>query len=199
MDTAGLTDDSKLKFRDPDIEKARALIKEADPKVTTFPYLVRGGSNHGQIAQVVKQQLALIGLNAELETVDGGVWAKRVWGTRPESDMIMTNSAYTGFAHPLVTAHWWAPDLSRFTAGYVPENADYTAALNDATTAASGDDVVPSLQRLYEIYNEQAIKIPLCVNTETIAWRSDRVDMTPSGKQAQNDIINGVENYKMKV
>ena len=195
----GLTDDSKLKFRDPDVERAKALIAEADPKVTSFPYLVRGGSNHGQIAQVVKQQLALIGLDAQLETVDGGVWAKRVWGTRPESDMIMTNSAYTGFAHPLVTAHWWAPDLSRFTGGYVPENPDYTAALNDATTAAADSDVVPSLQRLYEIYNEQAIKIPLCVNTETIAWRSDRVDMTPSNKQAQNDIINGVENYKMKV
>jgi len=71
--------------------------------------------------------------------------------------------------------------------------------LNKATTAASGDAVAPALQELYQIFNEQAVKIPLCVNTETIAWRSDRVDMTPSSKQAQNDIINGVETYKMKV
>ncbi len=193
-----LTDDSKLKFRDRDLERAKELIKQAKPSRTTFPYLVRAGSNHAAIAQIIKQSLAEIGLNAELEAVDGGVWAKRVWGTNP-SDMVMTNSAYTGFAHPLITAHWWAPDLSRFTKGYVPENADYTAALNKATTAASGDAIVPSLQTLYEILNEQCVKIPLCVNTETIAWRSDRVAMTPSKKQAQNDILNGVENYEMKV
>jgi len=88
----GLTDDSKLKFRDPDIEAAKALIAEAKPDVTSFPYLVRGGSNHAAVAQVIKQQLSLIGLDAQLEAVDGGVWAKRVWGTDP-SDMIMTNSA----------------------------------------------------------------------------------------------------------
>lgn len=194
----GLTDDSKLKFQKQDIEAARALMAEAKPERTNIKYLVRAGSNHSAIAQIIKQSLDKIGINAELESVDGGVWAKRVWGTRP-SDMDMTNSGYTGFAHPLMTAHWWAPDLAGFTKGYVPVNKDYTAALNDATTATSGDAITPALQKLYEILNEQAVKIPLTVNNETIAWRSDRVDMTPSKKESQNDIISGVENYQMKI
>lgn len=113
--------------------------------------------------------------------------------------MDITSSAYTGFAHPLVTAHWWAPDLSGFTKGYVPVNPAYTAALNKATVEASGDaEVNTALQDLYQIMNEDAVKIPINVNTETIAWRNDKVDMIPSSKQAQNDVLAGVETWSIK-
>ena len=195
----GLTDDSKLTIRAQDLEKAKALVADAAPEKTTVKYLVRGGGAlHQNIAQVVAQNLKEIGITCELETVDGGVWAKRVWGTNP-SDMDLTSSQYTGFAHPLVTAHWWAPELSGFTKGYVPVNPAYTAALNKATVEADGaDEVNAALQELYQIMNEEAVKIPLSVSTETIAWRSDKVDMTPSAKQSQNDVLSGIENWSLK-
>ena len=46
--------------------------------------------------------------------------------------------------------------------------------------------------------NEEAVKIPINVNTETLAWRNDKVDMTPSAKQAQNDVLAGVETWSLK-
>jgi peptide/nickel transport system substrate-binding protein len=194
----GLTDDSKLALRDRDLERARALMAEAAPARTSLRYLIRAGSINEQVAQVLKQNLAEIGLDCQLETVDGGVWAKRVWGSSP-SDMDLTNSSYTGFAHPLVTAHWWAPELSQFTAGYVPENPAYTAALNVATMEAVGDEAVnAALQTLYGIINEEAVKIPLCQMTDTIAWRADRVDMVPSTFETQNDVMNGIEAWSVK-
>ncbi|MFZ1814395.1 MAG: ABC transporter substrate-binding protein [Rhizobiaceae bacterium] len=193
----GFTDDSKLMFREPDVEKAKALMAEAKPARTTVKYLVRAGGVHEAVAQVMSQALAEIGITCELETVDGGVWAKRVWATNP-SEMDITSSAYSGFPHPLITAHWWAPDLSGFTKGYVPVNETYTAALNEAVTKASGDGVNVALQTLYEMLNEQCVKIPINVNSETIAWRSDRVNMTPSARQSQNDVLAGVETWEMK-
>lgn len=195
----GLTDDSKLAIRARDLDKAKALMAEASPARTTVKYLVRGGTAvHQNVAQVVAKNLAEIGITCELETVDGGVWAKRVWGTDP-SEMDITSSAYTGFAHPLVTAHWWAPEVAGFTKGYAPVNPAYTAALNKATVEASGEaDVNAALQDLYQIMNEEAVKIPINVNTETIAWRNDKVDMMPSAKQSQNDVLAGVETWSMK-
>ena len=194
----GLTDDSKLPLREQDIEKAKALIAEAKLPSNKIKVLVREGDTLSAVAQVVKQSAKKIGLELDLEVVDGGVWSKRTWGTRP-SDMTMVVSRYTGFAHPLITAHWWAPEMAGFTKGYVPENKAYSAALNNAVTKASGDDVDGSLQALYEILNEEAVKIPLCTDIDTIAWRSDRVTMSPSKKQAQNDIISGVETFEMKI
>ncbi len=194
----GLTDDSKLPLKDQNIEKAKALLAEADLKSMDIPVLVREGDTLLALAQVVKQACSQIGLNLNLEVVDGGIWAKRTWGTRPVADMTMVVSRYTGFAHPLVTAHWWAPEMAGFTAGYVPKNEEYSAALNKAVTESTGDDILPSLQKLYEILNDEAVKIPLCTDIDTIAWRSDRVTMSPSKKQAQNDILSGVETFEVK-
>lgn len=194
----GLTDDSKLPIREPDIEKAKAMIEAANLPTNKIKVLVREGDTLSAVAQVLKQSAAKIGLDLELEVVDGGVWAKRTWGTNP-SDMQMVVSRYTGFAHPLIiTAHWWAPEMSRFTKGYVPENPEYSAALNKAVLESTGDEITPSLQKAYEILNEEAVKVPLCTDIDTIAWRSDRVTMSPSREQAQNDILSGVETFEMK-
>ncbi|MDE0940648.1 MAG: ABC transporter substrate-binding protein, partial [Pirellulales bacterium] len=195
----GLTDDTKLPLYERNVEKAKALMAEAKPARTTLNMLVRGGNSVNEaVAQVIKQNLAEIGLDCQLESVDGGVWAKRVWGTRPVSDFDLTNSNYTGFSHPLITAHWWAPDLSGFTKGYVPVNETYTAALNKAVLGGGDEAAVnASLQELYGMLNEEAVKIPLCVVTDTIAWRSDRVNMTPSKKEEQNDVFSGVETWEM--
>lgn len=192
----GVGDDSALPLVGPDLDRARALVREAGAEGRSFNLLYANTDVTSAMAQLLAQQLAAIGLNAELEGAEPGVWLGRTWGSNP-SDLDMTVTYYAGFGNPLITAHWWAPELAGFTAGHVAADPAYTEALNTAIFS-SGEAAVAALQALYVRLNENANKIPLCVRSETVAWRTDRADMAPSVFQTQEDILAGVEAFARK-
>lgn len=192
-----LGDDSKLPLYARDVEKAKALIAEAKPAKTKVNLIYAGGDLDANVSQVIKQQLAEIGLDVQLEGLEEGVWLSRTWTGKP-SEFDLNVTYFSGFSHPLITAHWWAPELAGFDAGHVAVDPAYTELLNKALFAASDADYDATMLALYARINEQANLIPLCSRTETVAWRSDRVNMTPSTMQAQEDVLAGVENFTLK-
>lgn len=185
-------DDSKLPLPGKDLDRARALVKEAGAEGKSFALSYPNSDVNAAFAQIIKQQLSEIGLTANLEGLEQGVWAGRVWGSNP-SQFDMTLTYFAGFANPMITAHWWAPEIAGFTAGYVPQDPTYTDALN---AAVLGNDE-EALQVLYNRMNEQAAMIPLCVRSETVAWRTDKVKASPSAFQTQEDLMAGIEAFEV--
>lgn len=193
----GMADDSLLPLAGRDLERARALMAEAKPARTTFELVYPGTDVYAAMAQIVAQNLAEIGLQATLVGVEEGVWVKRTWGARP-AEMDATVLYYSGFAHPLITAHWWAPDMAGFTAGYQAPNETYSETLIKALLGSSGAEAQAALQQVYVMINEQANQIPFAMREEIIAWRSDKVEMAPSRLQTQADILAGIETFAKK-
>jgi len=191
-----LGDDSTLPLYARDIDKAKALIAEAAPARTSVNLIYAGGDLDANVSQVIKQQLSEIGLDVQLEGLEEGVWLSRTWTGQP-SEFDLNVTYFSGFSHPLITAHWWAPELAGFDAGHVAVDPAYTELLNKALFATSDADYDAAMLALYARINEQANLIPLCSRTETVAWRSDRVNMTPSAMQAQEDVLAGVENFTL--
>jgi peptide/nickel transport system substrate-binding protein len=199
-ETTGFTQfglkDADLPFTHPDIARAKALIAEAKPAKTSFDLVVAASNLNSQMAEVIKQQLVQIGLQANIQVVEEGVWAKRTWGSNP-TELDATITYYAGFNNPLITMHWWAPELAGFTAGHVAPDADYTAAVNAALVARPGDEA-ERLQKLAHMINEAANKIPLVTRDVTVAVRTDKVSAQISTFESQENILSGVENFEVK-
>lgn len=193
----GLLDDSKLEIQSRDIKKAKALIAEAKPATMKTSILYGTELESSSLAaQIIKQNLEEIGFEVKLEGVDQGTWVKRVWGSRP-SQFDITPSYFSGFAHPLFTAHWYAPDLAGFTAGYLPVDKDYTALLNEALFAETDQEMMTALQKAYEFINSQCLVIPTFSRVETIAWRTDKISANPSKMQGQNNVMANAETFQV--
>lgn len=191
-------DDTALPLYARDLDKAKALIAEAAPaRMQVNMIYGSNGELDGNIAQVVKSQLAEIGFDVQLEGLEEGVWLSRTWTGEP-SQFDLNVTWFSGFAHPLVTAHWWAPELAGFTAGHVAADADYTAALNEALFAADEPTYQAAIAKLYARMNELANLIPIASRGETVAYRADMVMPTISALQNQEDIMQGIETYEIK-
>lgn len=193
----GVGDDTTLANYTRDLDKAKALMAEAAPARTQVKMIYVQGDLDASISQVVKQQLAEIGLDVQLEGLEEGVWLSRTWTGAP-SEFDLNVTWFSGFSHPLITAHWWASELAGFTAGHVAADEAYTAALNEALFAVDDAAYQAGMVKLYARMNELANMIPLASRSETVAYRADMVTMAPSTLQAQEDVLQGVEAFELK-
>jgi len=81
---------SKIPFASPDIAKAKALLAQAGyPNGFTFKIVTANSYEGGlSVAQVIQSQLKKIGVNAELEVVEWGIyidrWVKRTFDAMVE-------------------------------------------------------------------------------------------------------------------
>ncbi|MCC6006718.1 MAG: hypothetical protein JJU40_03475, partial [Rhodobacteraceae bacterium] len=129
-------------------------------------------------------------------SLEFGVWLRRTWRAHP-ADFEMTLAYYAGFGTPLITAHWWASEHAPFTRGHVAPDPVYSELLEQAMFS-SGETQTTAFRALAARMNETANKIPLCLRSETVAWRDDLVDMTPSQLQSQENVMAGIETFELR-
>jgi len=69
-------DVNRLQFYKRDIEKAKALLKESGVGPIKFKLAIGPTTAYSVIAQVIKDNVAEIGLDAEISVSDEGSWIK---------------------------------------------------------------------------------------------------------------------------
>jgi peptide/nickel transport system substrate-binding protein len=84
---------------EPDIERARELIREAGAEGAKVTAFTNNDENRPEIGQYLADMLNEIGLDAELETVDGGVYFATIGNEKTEAQVGFLNW-YQDFPHP---------------------------------------------------------------------------------------------------
>lgn len=139
---------------DLNIEKAKELLKEAGYE-NGFKTTITVPSNyqiHVDTAQVIIQQLAKVGIDAEIELVEWGVWLERVYRGREHE---MTVIAFTGFLDPYkVLKKYRSTDAANFVNF---ENAEFDDIFNKVTTELDDAERARLYKRSQVILNDEAV------------------------------------------
>jgi peptide/nickel transport system substrate-binding protein len=84
---------------EPDIERARQLIEDAGAAGASVTAYTNNDENRPEIGQYLTDMLNEIGLDAELETVDGGVYFQTIGNEKTEAQVGFLNW-FQDFPHP---------------------------------------------------------------------------------------------------
>lgn len=191
----GKCDTSKIGFFQRDLERAKQLLTEAGAEGTRFELLVRNVQADIQMAQVIKQNVAEIGLDATIAVLDEGIWVKRVWIDNPSVFQAMI-AWYAGYSDPAMVPLWWNPKLAGFTAGHVPDDPHMNEMVGRALMLARDDPARgDALQELCSGIDEAALEIPLVTRQDTLAYRKDRIAGRFKNLQGYANTVWGITGY----
>lgn len=179
-----------------DLDRAKELVAEAGAEGKSFELLVRNIPADVQMAQVIKQGVSEIGLDASISVVDEGIWVKRAWVDNPSQFEAMI-SWYVGYADPAISTLWWNPVLAGFTAGHVKAEPEIDR-LIDAAYQTVGGERAAILQRLCAAIDESANMIPLVTRQDTIAVRTGRVTGLTKQTEGYVHTLRGIEKAELK-
>lgn len=178
------------------VDRAKALVAEAGAGGKAFELLVRNIPADIQMAQVIKQGVAEIGLVANIAVVDEGIWVKRAWVDNPSEFQAMI-SWYAGYADPAISTLWWNPGLAGFTAGHVKDDP-HIDQLIDKAYQTSGDGRASVLQELCAAIDSSANVIPLVTRQDTIAFRTGRIEGLTKQVEGYVHTLRGIERADVK-
>lgn len=178
-----------------DVERAKTLVEQAGAAGLSFELLVRNIAADIQMAQVIQQNVAEIGLTANIAVIDEGIWVRRAWVDNP-SDFEATIGWYAGYADPALVTLWWDPEIAGFTAGHVTKDEALNALIQQGLTTA-GDERKAVLQQLCNHIDETANVIPLVTRRDTIAYRTDRLEADLNYVEGYVHTLRGIETYKL--
>ncbi|EAQ43974.1 ABC transport protein, solute binding component [Roseobacter sp. MED193] len=188
-------DTSKLPLFGQDLDRARQLLAESGNEDLSFELLVRNIPADIQMAQVIAQGVAKIGLTANIAVVDEGIWVQRAWIDNPSKFEAMI-TWYAGYADPAISTLWWNPGVAGFTAGHVENNDDINAAI-DAAYQTGGEARGAVLQNLCAKIDESANVIPLVTRQDTIAYRSDKLKAKLAHLEGYVHTLRNVETFEL--
>jgi peptide/nickel transport system substrate-binding protein len=187
-------DTSKLPVWNRNIDQAKALLKESGAEGIEFELLVRSLPADIQMAQVIKQGVAEIGLTANISVVDEGTWVKRAWVDNPSQFEAMV-TWYAGYSDPVMSTLWYNPEKAGFTAGHMPMVPELNKLMDDGFSQPNGPERDKTLQALCAKIDELAVKVPLVTRQDTVAYRSDKITAKLVHLEGYVNTLRGVEEY----
>jgi peptide/nickel transport system substrate-binding protein len=166
---------ARLQVYKRNVDKAKALLKEAGATGLAFEIVTGGEPAYQAICQVMQENLAQAGFNVKIVTVDEGTFVKRVWISNP-GDFAASMLWYAGYSDPAMMPLWFIPKVAGFTAGYQGEDQALIKAIESLRGLAANDPARPdAVQDVCDRIHTQANQIPVITRVETMAYRKDLV------------------------
>lgn len=159
----------------PNLSKASALMKAAGvSSLTTNLYIAPGTGAVAapEIAQVVKADLAKIGITVNIVTQEVATWASTVF-TKP--DFSMAINWFAGGGDASVRPNYWNPNVAGFDKGFLADDPTLDALLTKANGLSAGKQRTAVFQTICHRVATDANMIPLVTKPVVVAYRSDRV------------------------
>ncbi|MGI0520885.1 ABC transporter substrate-binding protein [Microbacterium maritypicum] len=158
------------------IEDARKLIDSSGFDDISLTLLVDTGEPVlGQMAQLVQQQLAEIGVTVVIEQYDTATYNARVFSERP-GDFDLSIGWFAGYGDPSMVTRWWNPEIAGFNAGYIGSHDDLNQLIAKGAAESDPGKRADILADLCATADEYAEIIPLVhrpsllgVNTATFS------------------------------
>lgn len=178
-----------------DIEGAKKLLTDAGALGISVRILATTGDGaNAALAQVLQQQLNAAGFKASIEQPESGVFLEKVFGKNPDFDLSI--SWYGGGADAGGVLPLWNPTKSQFNARFVIDHPDLNAAI--ASANSTSDARAAKLQVACDMIATEANVIPLATRNQTVAYNSDRIEVSLPSLSTNADPFGAISNYVVK-
>lgn len=184
--------------REERLEKARALLREADMEGVEVGVI--GSSTlsiYPLIAQVIQSNLNEAGFDAEVEKIPAADWYDRVFVE--ETDFDLAVSWYAGYSDPAMVLYWWTPEgAAGWADGYTVFDDELTATIEEIRQSPKGADRRDAMQRACTLINENANVLALVGKPDYIAYREDLIDARFGTKEGNFNMLKYADEFSRK-
>jgi peptide/nickel transport system substrate-binding protein len=159
----------------PDVAKAKSLMAAAGVKsIDTTLYIApnTGAFAAPQIAQVVKENLAAIGIDANIQTVDTPTWVDIAF---TKSTFSMTVNWWTGFGDPTLRPSSWNPNVAGYVKGFMKDDPTLDSLITRSSAMPRGAARTALFQQMCQRIANNANVVPLVSKDLPVVYRSDRI------------------------
>ena len=125
-----------------------------------------------QIAQVMQQNLAEIGVTVDIQQVDYATYSDLVYGDPAGFDLAL--SWFAGYADPAMVTTWWNPEVAGFSTVFMTGSDELNSLISEGYTTEPGADRADVFESLCTLADEQSEMIPLVLRPSTIAGTPPR-------------------------
>lgn len=178
-------------------DQAKAVIEKSDLSGTTLDLIVYTAEPvMAQIAQLVQQQLAEIGVTVKIEQFDTATYNERVFTAQP-GDFDLTIGWFAGYADPSMVTKWWNPEQAFFNVGFTGVHDDLNALIAAGAQEADPEaraDVLAELCAKADSYSEI---VPLVHRPSIIGYSTDAVSPTIQTNEGYGDMLRNLTDYRL--
>ncbi len=179
------------------VEDATAAIEKAGIADDTFNILVYTSEPVlGQMAQLIQQQLAEVGVTTEIEQFDSATYDSRVFVEQP-GDFDLALGWFAGYIDPSMVTKWWNPEQAFFNVGFTGVHED----LNELITAGASEsdpdaraEIFTDLCASVDQYSEM---VPLVHRPSLVGFAKDVVSPTIQANEGYGNIVRNITEYHL--
>lgn len=160
------------------IEDAKKLIENSGFDNITLSLLVYTSEPVlGQMAQIVQQQLAEIGVTVKIEQYDSATYNARVFAAQP-ADFDLSIGWFAGYGDPSMVTRWWNPEVAGFNVGFTGVHDDLNALIADGAAETDADKRAAILTDLCNTADEYSEIVPLVHRPSLIGFDTSAISPT---------------------
>lgn len=179
------------------IEDAKAIIEEKGAGDVTLDLIVYTAEPvMAQIAQLVQQQLAEIGVTVEIEQFDTATYDSRVFVAQP-GDFDMTVGWYAGYTDPSMVTKWWNPEQAFFNVGFTGVHDDLNALIAEGASETDPDARAEVLTELCASADEYSEMVSLVHRPSVIGFDTAVVSPTIQSNEGYGNFLRNITEYRM--
>lgn len=179
------------------IDDAKQIIEQSGAGDTKLSLLVYTSEPvMGQIAQLVQQQLAEIGVTVEIEQYDTATYNARVFTAQP-GDFDLSLGWFAGYVDPSMVTKWWNPEQAGFNVGFTGVHDDLNQLIQRGAETTDADERAEVLTDLCATADEYSEIVPLVHRPSIIGYDTASVSPTIQSNEGYGDILRNIAEYRI--
>lgn len=147
-----------------------------------------------QIAQVVQQNLAEIGVDVSIEQLDYATYSGRVYSDPSDFDLAL--SWFAGYADPAMVTTWWNPALAGFSSVYMSGSPELNDLIATGASTQPGADRAEAFAELCSLADEQSEMVPLVLRPSIIGWNTASLSPSISSDEGYGDVLRRITEFR---
>lgn len=193
-DACAVTD---LPSEQASLEDAKQAVEDAGATDASLDLVVYTAEPvMAQIAQLVQQQLAEIGIAVNIEQFDTATYNERVYTAQP-GDFDLSVGWFAGYADPSMLTKWWNPEQAFFNVGFTGVHDDLSALIERGASETEGAARTDTLRQLCASADTYSEMVPLVHRPSIIGYNTDTVSPQIQSNEGYGNLLRNITDYRM--
>ncbi|MBO1900331.1 ABC transporter substrate-binding protein [Leucobacter weissii] len=147
-----------------------------------------------QMAQLIQQQLAEIGVTVEIEQYDTATFTSRVFTTQP-GDFDLALGWFAGYGDPSMVTRWWNPEIAGFNTGFTGGHDDLNELIAQGASESDPAARAETLAELCRTADEYSEIVPLVHRPSLIGYHTETLSPTISSNEGYGDFLRYIGDF----
>lgn len=147
-----------------------------------------------QIAQVIQQDLAEIGVTVTIEQLDYASYSDLVYADPSDFDLAL--SWFAGYADAAMVTTWWDPEVAGFTSVFMEGSDELDALIADGYATEPGEARAEVFADLCALADQQSEMIALVSRPTTLAWNTATLSPTIGSDEGYGNFLRHLTEFR---